>query len=117
MADYIKVGTISELVPGAMKEFTVKGVPVLVVRIEDTFYAIQGRCPHLGGILAQGKLEGAVITCPKHNSQFAVTDGRVIRWLKGTGLISSVGKVIKSPRVLKTYSVKVESGDILVQVE
>lgn len=117
MADYIKVGTTGELVSGTMKEFTVKGVPVLVARIEDTFYAVQGRCPHLGGILAQGKLEGAVITCPKHNSQFAVTDGRVIRWLKGSGLISAVGKAIKSPRTLKTYPVKIEGGDILVQVE
>ena len=116
MVDYVKVGTISELAPGAIKEVTAKGIPILLARIEDNFYALQGRCPHMGGILAQGKLEGAVITCPRHNSQFAVTDGRVIRWLKGGGLIASVGKVIKSPRPLKKYPVKVEAGDIMVDV-
>lgn len=116
MTNYVKVGTINELAPGAMKEVTAKGLSVLLARIDDNFYAVQGRCPHMGGVLAQGKLEGTVITCPRHDSQFALTDGSVIRWLKGSGLISSVGKVIKSPRPLKTYPVKVEGGDIMVDV-
>ena len=117
MADFIKVATTNELAPGKMKEVTVAGVPVLLARIEDQYYATQGRCPHMGGILAQGKLEGAVVTCPKHNSQFAITDGRVIRWLKGAGLIAAIGKTLKSPRALKTYPVKTENGDIMVKID
>ena len=117
MADFATVGTVNELNPGTMKEVTVAGVPVLLARIGDRYYAAQGRCPHMGGILANGKLEGNVVTCPKHSSQFAVTDGRVIRWLKGSGFIAAVGKTLKSPRPLKTYPVKMENGNILVKVE
>lgn len=117
MADFLKVGTANELAPGTMKEVTVAGVPVLLTRIGDKFYATQGRCPHMGGVLANGTLEGALVTCPRHKSQFSVTDGRVIRWLKGTGLAAAVGKTLKSPRALKTYTVKVENGNIMVNVE
>lgn len=117
MADYIKVGAASELTPGTMKEVTVENVQVLLARIGDKFYATQGRCPHMGGILANGVLEGAVVTCPRHKSQFSVTDGKVIRWMKGAGLAAAVGKTLKSPRGLKTYLVKVENGNIMVKVE
>jgi nitrite reductase/ring-hydroxylating ferredoxin subunit len=117
MADFVAVGTVNDLTPGMMKEVTVDGVPVLLARIDDKFYATQGRCPHMGGILANGKLEGEVVTCPRHKSQFAVTDGRVIRWLKGSGLVATIGKTLKSPRGLKTYAVKVENSNVMVKVE
>jgi len=117
MADFIKVGTANDLATGTMKEVTVENVPVLLARIGDKFYATQGRCPHMGGILANGTLEGAVVTCPRHKSQFSVTDGKVIRWMKGTGLVAAVGKTLKSPRPLKTYAVKLENGNIMVKVE
>jgi nitrite reductase/ring-hydroxylating ferredoxin subunit len=117
MADFVTVGMANEFAPGTMKEVTVAGVPVLLARIENKFYATQGRCPHMGGILAEGILEGAVVTCPRHKSQFSVTDGRVIRWMKGSGLVSAIGKTLKSPRPLKIYPVKVENGNIMVKIE
>ena len=117
MADFVTVGTVNELAPGTMKEITVEGVPVLLAKIGDKFYATQGRCPHMGGILAKGKLEGAVVTCPRHKSQFALTDGRVIRWMKGSGLVAAIGKTLKSPRGLKTYELKIENGNIQVKIE
>jgi len=36
--------------------------------------------PHLHGDLSKGTLDGAVVTCPRHGSQFDVTDGRVLLW-------------------------------------
>ena len=44
----------------------------------------------MGGKLSQGKLEGTAVTCPRHGSQFDLTDGRVVRWLKESGLVYSV---------------------------
>jgi nitrite reductase/ring-hydroxylating ferredoxin subunit len=49
-----------------------------------------------------------VVTCPRHGSQFDLKDGSVIRWLKGSGVISALGKAIKSPRSIKTYPIKIE---------
>ena len=27
-----------------------------------------------------GKLDGTIVTCPRHYSQFDLADGRVVRW-------------------------------------
>ena len=70
----------------------------------------------MGGNLSQGKLEGTLVTCPKHNSQFDLKDGRVVRWLKGSGFVSAVGKALKSPRLLVTYNVKAQDDKIIMEI-
>ncbi len=116
MGNFMPVAKAGELADGTMKEITAEGRNILLTRVGDRYYAVNGRCPHMGGILAQGKLEGTVVTCPRHSSQFDLTDGHVVRWLKGSGLISAIGKALKSPRPLTVYPVKVEKDDILVEV-
>ena len=116
MGNFMPVAKAGELADGTMKEVTAQGRHILLARVGDQYYAVNGRCPHMGGILAQGKLEGTVVTCPRHSSQFDLTDGLVVRWLKGSGLISAIGKRLKSPRLLTLYQLKVEKDDILVEV-
>lgn len=70
MEEFTAVGTVDDLKPGSMKEVEVKGKKVLLARIGDKFYATEGRCAHMGGILANGKLEGNVVTCPRHGSRY-----------------------------------------------
>lgn len=82
----------------------------------DKYHAADNRCPHMGENLSQGKLEGTVVTCPRHGSQFDLVDGRVIRWLKGSGLVSMIGKALKSPKPLATYNVKVAGDIILIKI-
>lgn len=57
-----------DLQNGEMKEVETEGRKVLVAKVADKYYATQARCPHMGGILANGKLEGTVVTCPFHGS-------------------------------------------------
>jgi nitrite reductase/ring-hydroxylating ferredoxin subunit len=56
-----------------------------------------------------------VVTCPLHGSQFDISNGRVVRWLKG-GLMSKMGRVLKLSKGLTVYNVKVEDGKVLVEV-
>lgn len=111
-----EVGKIGEMKNGTMKEISVDGREILLARVDDQYYATDNRCPHMGGNLSQGKLEGTVVTCPKHNSQFDLKNGRVVRWLKGSGFVSAVGKALKSPRPLITYNVKVQDDNILIEI-
>jgi nitrite reductase/ring-hydroxylating ferredoxin subunit len=46
-----------------------------VFRISERLHAIRDECPHAGASLADGSLDGQVITCPRHGSQFDVTTG------------------------------------------
>ena len=113
---YVAIGKIGQLADGSMKEVTVNGHQILIARIGDSLYAADSRCPHMGGKLADGRLEGTTVTCPRHGSRFDLVDGSVVRWLQGSGLLSRIGGALKSPRPLKTYNVKVENDEILVEV-
>jgi 3-phenylpropionate/trans-cinnamate dioxygenase ferredoxin subunit len=116
MSSFIKVAETVDFQDGAKKKVTAGGKELLLVKVSGSYYAIDNRCPHMGGNLSAGQLKGSVITCPLHGSQFDVTDGRVVRWLKGSGILTAIGKVMKSPRPIPTYKVKVEGEDIFIEV-
>ena len=116
MGEFREVFKIDELKDGTMKTLTVAGHEILLARVGDKYYAAGTRCTHMGGNLAQGKLEGTVVTCPRHGSQFDLSSGRVVRWLKGSGLASTLGKIFKPPKSLTTYNVKVEQDRVLVEI-
>ena len=116
MAEFVEVSRIGELEDGTMKEVLAQGREILLARVGDKYYAADNRCPHMRGKLSQGKLEGTVVTCPLHGSRFDLRDGQVVRWLKGSGLVSMIGKALKSPRPLAIYNVKVEDDRILIEI-
>jgi len=116
MSSLVEAGNTSELQEGTIKEVSINGHEILLAKVSNKYYAAANRCPHMGGRLSQGKLGGTAVTCPLHGSQFDLGDGRVVRWLKGSGIVSAVGRVLKSPRQLTTYNVNIEDGRILVEV-
>jgi nitrite reductase/ring-hydroxylating ferredoxin subunit len=52
---------------------------VAVFRVGDRLCAIQSCCPHRGGPLDEGQLEGTTLTCPWHGAQFDVCTGALLR--------------------------------------
>ena len=59
--------------------------PVLLLRHGDDLHAIHDRCSHRGCLLSEGELDGHVVTCACHGSQFDVRDGAVLRGPATTG--------------------------------
>jgi len=116
MGTLTRIAKTDDLSENTIKRYHVHDTDIMIARIGGKYYATQTKCPHFGGDLSKGKLEGSIVTCPRHGSQFNLTDGSVVRWLKGTGLISSIGKTLKSPQKLITYNVKVEGQDIMVEM-
>ena len=115
MGTYTEAGKIGDFPEGMPKKLVVSGQEILLVKVDGDYYAVANRCPHLRGDLSQGKLEGNIITCPEHFSQFDITDGSVVRWLKGSGLMAAITKTLKGSKSLKTYLVKVEDDSILIE--
>ena len=116
MGEFNRLANASDLTEGTMKKYQVQDKEILMARIEGKYYVVQNKCPHFGGDLSKGKLEGPIVTCPRHGSRFNVIDGSVVRWLKGTGLISTIGKTIKSPQKLTTYNTEIQGQDIMVEI-
>jgi 3-phenylpropionate/trans-cinnamate dioxygenase ferredoxin subunit len=103
-----------------MKGFNMEGKDILVAKVDGKFYAAIGRCPHMQDYLSRGKLHGTIITCPVHGSQCDLKTGKVIRWVKGKGLISTMGKLMsafglaaKKEKPLAIYEVKVEGESVM----
>ena len=116
MGSYVKASSVSEFQDGSMKKVSAGGKDILVARVGGSFYAVGNRCPHMSGDLSAGTLEGSIVTCPRHGSQFDVKTGENKRWMKGSGIASAIGKALKSPQSLPVYKVKVEGDDINIEV-
>lgn len=76
MSTLIKVADRNELKPGESKVVTVEGRELAVFNVSGQFHVIDNLCPHRGGPLGEGVVEGALVTCPWHGWRFDVTTGK-----------------------------------------
>ena len=114
MGKEIIAGRVDEIRNGSLREVTANGFSILLARINDSFYATDNHCPHAGGNLSRGTLEGTVITCPRHGSRFDLKDGSVKGWLSGSKILSIAGKIIKPSVPLKTYEVSIREDKVII---
>jgi nitrite reductase/ring-hydroxylating ferredoxin subunit len=77
--EFVRVTSTSEIPPDKMKVVQYKGQPVCLANVKGKYYAIRNTCTHMGGPLAQGKLEDHAVECPWHGSRFDLTTGEVRR--------------------------------------
>jgi 3-phenylpropionate/trans-cinnamate dioxygenase ferredoxin subunit len=106
---FTEVAKMNEIPAGQMKAVEVEGKQILIVNYAGTYYALGGRCTHMGGDLSKGKLEGKTITCPRHGSQFDVVTGSSISGPK-------IGPLHLKTKDETTYEVRVDGNTIQVNV-
>jgi nitrite reductase/ring-hydroxylating ferredoxin subunit len=75
MPTFLTACPASEIAPGTGKQLTVGGKDLAVFNVDGTFYALDNTCPHRGGPLAEGELEGCAVTCPWHAWTFDLKTG------------------------------------------
>lgn len=107
MSDFMEVAQVDEIPEGKMQSFVLDGKQILVVNYSGNYYAIGGKCTHMGGDLSKGKLEGKTVTCPRHGSKFDITTGISIAGPK-------IGLLRLKTKNQTTYDVKVEGKSIKV---
>jgi nitrite reductase/ring-hydroxylating ferredoxin subunit len=101
MPRFVKLATLDELPEGATKEVEHDGRIVALFHIDGVVSAIDGICPHQGGPLVEGEIEGTRVTCPWHGWRFDIR----------------TGETPVSPRIKQTtYEVRLEGRDVLVAV-
>jgi nitrite reductase/ring-hydroxylating ferredoxin subunit len=102
MNRYVRIAETKDVPKNSMRVFKASSREILIVNVEDKFYALDNRCPHIGYPLYFGSLEGKVLTCGFHYAKFDVRTGK------------SLGSVTRRP--LKTFKVKIENSSILVEL-
>ena len=68
----------ADLADGRPRCVAADGTAVMVVQRQGTLFALSDQCSHLGGPLHEGTVTDATITCPLHESVFALRDGALI---------------------------------------
>jgi 3-phenylpropionate/trans-cinnamate dioxygenase ferredoxin subunit len=117
MSEYVEVAKATDIQNGEMKSVSIKNQKILIARADNQFYAASNACPHMGGNLAAGTLQGTVVTCPRHGSQFDLKDGHTVRWTTWSGGKLAISKLFRSPRPIQTYPTKIEGDRVLVEIE
>jgi nitrite reductase/ring-hydroxylating ferredoxin subunit len=97
-----KVAETVDIPAGEMRQFSSGEIEFLIININGQFLGLAARCTHAGAPLVEGDLNGEVLTCPWHGSQFRVTSGAIIRGPAQEGL--------------KVYQVVVEERSLFVQL-
>lgn len=101
MSEFAPAIAAADLPPGRAAEVVVGGQALAVFNVNGTFHALSGRCPHRGGPLGQGFVDGSQVSCPWHNYTFDVTTGE---------------NVVSADLKVARYEVKVEDGLVHVKL-
>ena len=97
-----RAATLQEVPTGGCKLAEVNGTRVVLARVGERVYACADTCSHRGGPLNEGKLAGVSLTCPWHGWLYDVRTGQCLLPTRGAAIA--------------TYGVRIEGGDIWVEV-
>jgi 3-phenylpropionate/trans-cinnamate dioxygenase ferredoxin subunit len=77
MADFVTITTTDQLKPGERIIVEIGSHWIAVFNVDGQYYAVEDRCTHDDGPLADGELYGCEIECPRHGARFDIRTGKV----------------------------------------
>src|ERR1700722_7262951 len=96
-----KVATLDDLWCGEMMALEFEGQQVLLTNVDGDIRAYADCCPHLRTRLSQGSLRQNVLVCATHGWEFDASSGQGIN---------------PKTACLESFAVKVENGDIMLDI-
>jgi 3-phenylpropionate/trans-cinnamate dioxygenase ferredoxin subunit len=103
MSEFVHVASVSDLADPGRILVEVDDRMIALFHVGGKFYAIDDVCTHDGGPLAEGRLEGFAIVCPRHGAKFDIRDGRVL--------------AMPATKPTVAHEVKIEAGEVFVRVK
>ena len=102
MSNWVRVARTTDCPHGCGLERVAEERVIALFNVEGEYFALDGVCPHQGGPLGRGTLEGCIVACPWHGWRFDVTNGQNQL----------------NPRIVQpTFETRVEGEWILVNLE
>ncbi|HTZ59674.1 MAG TPA: Rieske (2Fe-2S) protein [Acidobacteriaceae bacterium] len=100
---FTKLASATELPPtDEAREFPCGGRTICIANVNAEFSAMDNVCPHRGGPLGQGMIEGNKVVCPWHGWEWDV----------------KTGAATQDPKVKVTiYPLRIENGDVMVDCQ
>jgi nitrite reductase/ring-hydroxylating ferredoxin subunit len=98
---FVKIGSLAALPPGKVMEAEIGPNTYVICNAGGDLYAYDGVCPHAGGPLGQGNLDGDHLICPWHAWEYDCRTG-----------VNDFDDTVR----LASFPVKVQGDDILIDV-
>lgn len=98
----VKVAAAGDLAAGQGTVVEAAGRTLALFNVDGAYYAIDNTCPHRGGPLGEGDLDGRVVTCPWHAWRWDVTSGANVN--------NPAVRVVCFPVIVEDGTVYVEVG-------
>lgn len=99
MADFVEVAQLEQIASGNSKLVYIGERSIALFNVDGMIYAIDDSCLHQGSSLAQGRLNGKILTCRAHGWKYDVTTGSL---------------TLNPEQRVASYPVKIIDGKILV---
>ncbi len=97
---FFMAGKLADIPDPGVKVIKAGKKQILLAHVDGKLYAIDDRCTHDNGPLAEGELDGCIIECPRHGARFDLKTGNAL-------CLPAVGSV-------QVYSVEIRDGDVYV---
>ncbi|MEW6297576.1 MAG: Rieske (2Fe-2S) protein [Thermodesulfobacteriota bacterium] len=79
MASRITIGSLADFPEGRGVPLVAGGKRLAVFRVGGRLFAIDNVCPHNRFPLADGRVQGLIVTCRTHGARFHLETGAVVR--------------------------------------
>ena len=99
---FTRVASLGDLKTSKLTCVKPQGRRIALAYVDGKVFAIDDMCSHEDASLAKGSLHGECVKCPLHGSRFDLNTG------------AALDEPAEEP--VKTYAVKIEGEDILVQL-
>lgn len=100
---WVRVAYCEDIPPREGRAVMIGDQEIAVFNLGEKFLAVENRCPHRQGPLADGMLAGATVICPLHAWKINLEDGRV-------------QKPAETAACVERFRTKVEAGMLLLEV-
>ncbi|MBI4140689.1 Rieske 2Fe-2S domain-containing protein [Candidatus Woesearchaeota archaeon] len=94
---YTQAAKVNEISENTGKKVEINGKAIALFKKDGKVYAINNECPHAGGPLSEGTIEGDCIVCPWHGFSYDLKTGKSQQQCE-----------------VQTYPVKIDGDKILV---
>jgi nitrite reductase/ring-hydroxylating ferredoxin subunit len=97
----VTVARLADVPSGRLIEVRAGGRAYVLANVDGALYALDNNCPHNGGPLSRGELDGQLLTCPWHGWTWDVTSGRNcwpgVSWRAARVPVRMVGDEVQLP--------------------
>lgn len=113
---WTKALAASDLPPGSRRVVKLEQKAILLLNEGGSIHAVSNQCPHLKLPMKSGKIVAGAIVCPFHRSSFDLCSGAVQEWSPFPPVVGALMGKISAEKALPVFPVRVENGEVQVDV-